>query len=405
MKRKLISIFMIVLALALLVTAIFLISERVKKARLYRMAEELVADGQYETARDIFLSLGDPAMAEECTRLIRDRSYREACALADAGEYSRAIELFKMLEDYADSAAKLFDAQAALYLRALECIKGGQFTDALEVFSSLGEFQDSAEMARRCAARVSMSEGTDKKIMDGANLYGSFPTGKLYISGCGYVFIPNAPDDNTEFLLFFPGGRDIEEPLDYLYNYINVSSNNMIALFLYRNGLYDMEAKAQIALETLREAGEECGIALKAPLICGSSMGAYPALHSAAYYSRSLPIPQVICFDAGVDWEENELLLNENERAALGEAGTKLWLLEQYGVGTDRQGIADLVLSGCDVTMVYCENGEHNAILYNALDLGMIDLALGRRTALDTDNYTFIPLSAEDLIPEDGIIP
>ena len=400
MKRKLITILMIVLAAALFLTAAFLTLGRVKALRLNQMAEKLVADGQYETARDIYLSLGDPTMADECTRLITDRSYREACALADAGEALRAIELFKALEDYADSETRLFELQKALYLRAIDCLNGGSFADALEVFTALGDFQDSGEMAKRCAARVSMSGDAGKTIMDDANLYGSFPTGKLYIAGCGYVFIPNTPDANTDFLLFFPGGRDIEEPLDYLYNFISASSENTLALFLYRNGLYDMEAKAQTALDTLREAAAECGIALQAPLICGTSMGAYPAMYSATCFSRSLPIPKVLCFDAGVDWEESELLLNENQRAALSEAGTELWLLEQHGVGTDRDGIAELVLSGCDVTMIYCENGEHNAILYNALDLGMIDLAFGRRAALDTDNYTFVPLSAADIVPE-----
>ena len=397
MKKKLISLILIVLAVLLFAAALFLTAERVKDRRLIRQAETFLSAGEYEAARDIFLSLGDQTMADECTRRISERSYREACALAENKEYLRAMELFKALGDYADSETRRTEVQTALYAQAMECMMSGNFADALSLFTALEGHLDSGEMAKRCASRLSMGESAEKTIIDDANLYGTFPTGKLYIAGCGYVFIPNVPDANTDFLLFFPGGRDIEEPLEYLYNFIGASSENTIALFLYRNGLYDMEAKARTAVDTLEEAAAECGIPLKAPLVCGSSMGAYPALHSAAYYAaQSLTVPRVLCFDAGVDWKEDELLLNESECAVLSEAGTELWLLEQKDVGMNRSGIADMVLSGCRVTMILCENEGHNDILYNALDFGMIDLALGRRSKLNTDNYTFVRLTPED---------
>lgn len=439
MKRKPFRIILTAAAvIALCVGLVFLVGQ-IRSVRRSTEASRLLAEGEYEKAREIFSSIGDEAMVVRCDELIEHRTYLDAkklmqsgdyeaakalfssvsrhldaaalmtecdylsaCQLENEGEYLSALHAFEALGNYSDSAARISALKDTLYTQGVGLANSGDFSRAHAVFEALGEHLDSKMMSERCLARLTMTEGSGRKIIDSANLFASFPTGALYIADTGYVFIPEKRGESTEFLIFFPGGRDIEEPRDYIYTCIENSSEDTLILFLYKNGLTDMPGKAEAALSTLKQAAEECSLTLKAPLLCGTSMGAYPAMHAAAYYyeNHGLTVPKVLCFDAGVDWEETELTLSAYECAMLARAGTEFWLFEQYGVGMNREGINLMAASGCRVTMVVCANQDHNAILVDALNSGMIDWAFGRRGPIVSDNYTYIPLDAASTYPE-----
>ncbi len=438
MKKKTIKlILMIALAVAFAVCICLLIGQ-IRSVRLNTEASRFLSQGEYEKARDIFSSLGDEEMVRRCDELIVHRTYLNAkelitsgdyeaakellltvsdhldaseliikcdylraCAFENDGDNLQALRLFETLGDYSDTPVKIADLKDKLYTQGYGLAVNCNFHGAHEIFEALGDYLDSETMLKRCDARISMSEDGAKTIIDPDNLFTSFPTGNLYTADTGYVFIPETCGDTTEFLIFFPGGRDIEEPRDYIYNCIDASSENTIILFLYKNGLGDMEDKAKAALDTLRKAADECSLELKAPLLCGTSMGAYPAMHAAAYYylNCSLTIPKVLCFDAGVDWEETDLVLSAYECAQLAKAGTEFWLFEQYGVGMNREGINLMASSGCSVTMIVCANQDHNSILYDALDCGMINWAFGRSGPIQSGNYTYVPLNADSVYP------
>ena len=439
MKRKSFRIVLTAAAVLALCAGLIFLAVQVHDARLSAKASRLLAQGEYEKARDIFASLSDDAMVTRCGELIEHRTYLDAkrlmdtgdyesakalfgsvsghldssalitecdyllaCRLENEGEYLPALRSFEVLGNYSDSAERISGLKDKLYAQGLTLANTGGFSRAHAIFEALGEHLDSRTMAERCLARLTMAEDSGRRIIDSANLFSAFPAGALYIADTGYVFIPENRGEDTEFLIFFPGGRDIEEPRDYIFNCIETSSENTVILFLYKNGLSDMPGKAEAALATLKKAAEECSLTLKAPLLCGTSMGAYPAMHAAAYYyeNHGLTVPKVLCFDAGADWEDRELTLSAYECAKLAKTETEFWLFEQYGVGMNRDGINLMAASGCHVTMMVCANQDHNSILYDAINCGMIDWAFGRRGPIVSDNYTYIPLDPTSTYPE-----
>ena len=429
----------IILAAAVCTAALWFAFDALKEKRLEAKATALIAQGNFEAAQEIYISLGDMDMAQRCTELIMERTYNDACALLESGEltaakdifislgnfsdaatmvkecdyrialkeldngaYLAAREIFISLGTYSDSAAMLEKTNAEIYARAQSMMLANNYADALSYFSVLGSYLDAPVMADRCSARVEAEADPNRSIIDSANLYQRFSTGNLYIADTGYVFIPNAPDENTDFLIFFPGGRDIEEPRDYIYNYLEASSENTVTLFLYKNGLGDMYGKCKEAFDTLDRAASECGIAVRDPVICGTSMGAYPAMRAAVYYYETYgkAVMRVMCFDAGVDWEEEELTLDARECKVMAEAGTEFWLLEQYGVGMNRSGINLMAYSGCRVMMIVCANQDHNSILYDALNCGMVNYAFGRTGPIESANYSYVNLSPYSIYPD-----
>ncbi|MDO4982795.1 MAG: hypothetical protein Q4E35_04475 [Eubacteriales bacterium] len=434
-KRLLVIIFLTVI----LAAAVWFVLDMTAEKRLETRAEALIAQGDFEGAQEIYLELGDMDRVRQCMELIRNRSYNDAAALLESGEFSAAKDIFISLGDYSDaknmvsecdyrlalylfgsgdlpaareafeklgsysdSAAMLEKTNAEIYARAQSMMLANNYADALSFFSLVGDYLDAPVMADRCSARVEAEADPNRSIIDSANLYQRFSTGNLYIADTGYVFIPNAPDENTDFLIFFPGGRDIEEPRDYIYNYLEASSENTVTLFLYKNGLGDMYGKCKEAFDTLDRAASECGIAVRDPVICGTSMGAYPAMRAAVYYYETYgkAVMRVMCFDAGVDWEEEELTLDARECKVMAEAGTEFWLLEQYGVGMNRSGINLMAYSGCRVMMIVCANQDHNSILYDALNCGMVNYAFGRTGPIESANYSYVNLSPYSTYPD-----
>ena len=439
MKRRSIRVILTAAAVIALCAGIVFLAGEIRSVRRSTEASRFLSQGEYEKARDIFSSLGDDAMVKRCNELIEHRTYLDAKRLMQSGDYEAAKELFisvsghldaaalitecdylsacklenegedlsalkafEALESYSDSAERISGLKDRLYLQAHDLANNGDFTRAYGIFDALGEYLDSKTMSERAHARLTMAQDSGKNIIDPANLFSSFPTGKLYIADVGYVFIPEMRGDSTEFLIFFPGGRDIEEPRDYIYNCIETSSDNTVILFLYKNGLSDMQNMAEDALNTLKKAAGECSLTLKAPLLCGTSMGAYPAMHAAAYYLENfgLSVPKVLCFDAGADWEDPELILSAYECAGLAKTETEFWLFEQYGVGMNRDGINLMAASGCKVTMMVCANQDHNSILYDAINCGMINWAFGRREEIVSNNYTYVPLDPYSTYPD-----
>ncbi len=439
MRRKPIRIFLTLAAVIAVCAGIIFLLGEVYSVHRNTEAYRLLSQGEYEKARNIFSSLGDDAMVKRCDELIEHRIYLDAawlmqsgdyeaakellisvsghpdaaaliteceylsaCKLENGGEYLSALKAFEALGNYSDSAEKTARLKNRLYTQGFDLANNGDFSRAHAIFDALGEYLDSKTMSERALARLTMAQDSGKNIIDPDNLFSSFPMGKLYIADIGYVFVPEKRGDSTEFLIFFPGGRDIEEPRDYIYNCIETSSEDTVILFLYKNGLTDMKSKAEAALNTLKKAAGECSLTLKAPLLCGTSMGAYPAMHAAAYYRENygLSVPKVLCFDAGADWEDRELTLSAYECAQLAKTETEFWLFEQYGVGMNRDGINLMAASGCHVTMMVCANQDHNSILYDAINCGMINWAFGRREEIVSNNYTYVPLDPYSTYPD-----
>ncbi|MEI3101309.1 MAG: hypothetical protein V8T45_05745 [Oscillospiraceae bacterium] len=144
--------------------------------------------------------------------------------------------------------------------------------------------------------------------------------------------------------------------VDYLLYYMMNPSPNTLAVFMRRNGLEDMEAKTGQAVEILDRAAAECGLYPHDIVTAGSSLGAYPAMHSAddAWENHALRTDCVLSLDAGSDWMESWLLLSESQCYVTAELGTDFYLFESPWVGMNREGICRMVNTGNNVTMVGC---------------------------------------------------
>lgn len=127
---------------ALLVTKIVIPLKR------YGEAEQLLADGQYNEAIEMFRQLEDFKDSEERvveagrlkTEAENEQRYTAAMEQLDAGNYSEAMELFGEIDWYKDSQ------QAITYADAMLSMNDGKYTAAEAAFSGLEDFRDSAEM-------------------------------------------------------------------------------------------------------------------------------------------------------------------------------------------------------------------------------------------------------------------
>ena len=115
----------------------------------YKMAEDRMQAGEYDTAQSIFARLGDfRDSRQQIEEINRITTYEKAGQLLAAGEYDAAYSQFLSLEDYRDSEAMLAECS---YQKACSLLTYGVDTDhektaqARELFLSLGDYRDSAE--------------------------------------------------------------------------------------------------------------------------------------------------------------------------------------------------------------------------------------------------------------------
>ena len=90
------------------------------QSQVYRHAKELMDEGQYEQALDLFSMLGtyfdSPAQARACKEYFRGQQYKAADALLAQGDLQGAYDAFKGLGSYADASARAQEIGAQLGL-------------------------------------------------------------------------------------------------------------------------------------------------------------------------------------------------------------------------------------------------------------------------------------------------
>ena len=202
----------------------------------YKKAVSLFEKGEYESAGEIFKSLGT---YKDSADYLADIPYQEALAMLNQGDYSNAERAFAILDDYKDSpkmvkecrycygkalieaedygeAVRIFTelgdykdssyiiddiANAKSYSEALYHYKAGYYNDAILEFVSLGEYKDSEEIVRQIKQKkADENNSLPYYITDMANLLTpeqldeleSIATTESLIYGCGiYVITVN----------------------------------------------------------------------------------------------------------------------------------------------------------------------------------------------------------------------
>lgn len=107
----------------------------------YKYASDYYEAGDYVTAYNIFIGLGDFGDSAEMAKICRQKAdYTEAEALLAAGDYRAALPLYEGLAMYMDSPVK---AVSCRYHIGLDCIEAHDYEEALTWLEPLGSYEDS----------------------------------------------------------------------------------------------------------------------------------------------------------------------------------------------------------------------------------------------------------------------
>lgn len=111
------------------------------------------------------------------------QDYKKAMGLYEEGDYVSARAIFVELADYENSAEMVRNCDYGI---AVENMENGNFQEAFEQFKALGDFQDSVENARKCAWNIvynHMGEGNNTIKSLGNSQYAIIMAkdGQLYV--------------------------------------------------------------------------------------------------------------------------------------------------------------------------------------------------------------------------------
>lgn len=131
-------------------------------SRKYEQAQQLLAQGQYETAVSMFAELGDFDDSARMLGVSEDRNrqanYDEAALLMEAEKWDEAAAAFDSLGDYSDSAAmaeKCREAKRSEQYAAALALEGqGSLEQAIDAFTELSGYRDSDEKAEECREAI-----------------------------------------------------------------------------------------------------------------------------------------------------------------------------------------------------------------------------------------------------------
>lgn len=435
MKRRT-AIWIGIIAALVLLVAVVQICSIVRTEMLRQQAGALMEAGAYAHAKQLFESLGDTENAARCDALQTEEVYQEGIGLLQAGDYDRARQLLSAVSSYKEVSAlltacdwqeavtlgetkKLMDAHRAfcslgqhqgcqealvqidrlLYAQAEDLAAEFKLDEACRIWEELGSYESSPLLLWRGQRAIEWAQApAGQRLLVPENRYFSQKLDNVYICDQAYIVVPEECGSNTQFFLYFPGGRDEEMSVDYLLYYMMNPSPNTLAVFLRRNGLDHMEEKACQAIDLLERAAAECGVFVRDIVIAGSSLGAYPAMHSVvyAYEGYGIRTDCVLSLDAGSDWLETPLLLDEVECRKTAQIGTAFYLFESPWVGMNREGIRLMVNTGNQVIMVGCSFDDHVRISLDAMGMGVVDWAVGDRTQpCNPEIYSFTRLEPD----------
>ncbi len=366
----------------------------------YEAAEGQLERGEYLDAKEAFLALGYYRDAE---LRARECDYRRAQSYKDGGRFTDAVTLLGTIPDYPGAAELQADCRDALYDLALEATYACRLDEAIARWNELGDWRDSESLKRRCLSRITaMNEGTDEPVRYSEYAGRDLGTGTLYYHRLGLIFVPKDAGPETSCMIFYPGGYDEALANGYLNEYLYAPDPpNSLMLLCYANGYGDMAAKVEDSYRALEQAALENNIFLHDLVLCGASMGAYTACQGAAqlYEEYGICAKAVLTFDAGMHWEVESHTLTPAQCDSTAKAGTRFLLLEGGGVGMNKRAIELMVAHGNDVTIVECAAAGHYGIIYDAMEYGMIDWALGKGERPVNGNYTYYPLNRQSTYP------
>lgn len=411
--------------------------ERVLCCRFLKCTQ-LISDGDFQQAEALFL---DRDWCDDTSPAACDYRYRLAVCMLEQGQHDRALEWFDSFSGYGDSAQMILQCR---YLKAKEFMSDGKYLDAAVGFDDISSYLDSETLADECRetiyqqALLSMyrcdfleaagsfdsisaykdsrryseycldrnelaSQPVEHKYILDERLEEEYENGKLYRNIICELYVPNNITESTKTLIYYAGGIGG----DLLYysgvtRYCEDYSPDAVILFFCGSGFYDMTNKNRLAMDIMHQVELECGFVMHDLVVAGSSNGCFSAFRAAAqFYSMyGYLVNTVLSFDAGYDflippWEEIRFLSDE-ECDILAQAGTRMCLFEQPGVGMDFPAIKKMVDHGMYVSVIECQTKDHNRISVHAYSHGLFSWGLGENVELDPNEYNIVELNTSD---------
>ena len=434
MSKRRIAIWIGLLAFTLLLGSL----SQIYRICLMGRAEALMEAGEYIQAGMIYRDLGNESGLLNCEALQRESEYQAGLRLLQEGSWGEAIRALEPLAGYSDTAelleacawqealaeentesllkahsvflklgsrhpgcqAALDNISPFLFSQAEALASAFRLEEACLIWQELGNYDISSKLLQRGRRALDWSSAPpEQRLLVPENRYLPEKLDNVYLCEQAYIVVPERCGEQTEFFVYYPGGRNEELSLDYLLYYMMNPAPDTMAVFMRRNGLDNMRDKTCETIELLERAAAECGLFVDDIVTAGSSLGAYPAMHSVgyAYEEYGIKTDCVLSLDAGSDWMEAELLLSEEQCRETAELGTEFYLFESPWVGMNRDGIRLMVNTGNKVTMVGCVFDDHVRISLDALGMGVVAWAIGDRSSpCNPDIYDFTPLSPED---------
>ena len=134
-----------------------------KKIR-YIKAEDLLQDGQYDEAENMFSMLG--AYEDSATRVMQVR-YKKAEHVLNEGRYEEAAALFARVSGYLNAMEMRSEAY---YRLADEKISQGALDEAMQIFTMLGDYSDSAQRRVQTAIELTGIEDGELALIAASGL-------------------------------------------------------------------------------------------------------------------------------------------------------------------------------------------------------------------------------------------
>lgn len=312
--------------------------------------------------------------------------------------------------DQAAAAEKEAAGKAARYEEAMSLLFQREFSGAQEAFAELGDYVDSARWSEFALSYPSMEPEFGAPMIDNKYLSKAYKNGKLYslsdygtYNGNSFMFkglfyIPNTIDNDTSFVQYYAGGGGGEDYLWYsgVYRYFDEYSPNAVIMFTNDSGSTYMHKRNAFQWAILSQLAYECGTVVRNVSTIASSQGSYTAMQFAYdfYIDYGIKVERCLTLDTGCDWSLDYLALSAEQCSVLAEAGTELYLFEDFNFKNELQyeAMQNIINSDLTVFAYVCKCNDHNCISKNAYSLDLFSFCAGADVELPECEYCKVEL-------------
>lgn len=199
-KISIIAAIVIPIFVVVLMFSKWLYSDVIEPNKIYKNAEALLENGDYEEAKALFEELGDYKDAADRIEEVDNKIYDYAVQLMNDEKYTEAIEIFESLGGFKDCSEKIKEIEELLldekwleqYEKACVLFDEEKYEEALQIFDEIGDYKEAEQYAEQCEEKLSQQKLYEKAIV----LYES----KYYKSAYQYFVDLGGYKDSADYV-------------------------------------------------------------------------------------------------------------------------------------------------------------------------------------------------------------